>query len=204
MPTLPATWLRPFYLDLCRAHGAPSGIPAGPVRVDPVQSRDISDAYLSATETLQDPATRAAYRALAAECYGIVDALRAEGLDVIYTPDDPYQNSADMIGDVRDNRRLRVFTGGAPHSLLGAANDAFRAVHDALGHAVVGNGFGAVGEETAYRVQRAAHSPLARRALTTETRGQTAVFRFGPTPGAYAPQRALILPAWADTILSGY
>ena len=51
--------------------------------------------------------------------------------------------------------------------------DKFRAVHDYFGHIKDGNGFRAGGEENAWRSHAAMYSPLARRAMTTETRGGT-------------------------------
>ena len=51
-------------------------------------------------------------------------------------------------------------------------NDIFRAVHDYYGHAKEGVGFRADGEENAWRSHATMFSPLARLALTNETRGQ--------------------------------
>lgn len=55
-----------------------------------------------------------------------------------------------------------------------------RAVHDLFGHAEFGNGFGAAGEENAWRNHMSMFTPLAQKALTTTTRGQNSWVNFGP------------------------
>ena len=57
-------------------------------------------------------------------------------------------------------------------------NDLFRAVHDYFGHAKEGFQFGPRGEENAWRVHSQMYSPSARRAMTTETRGQNSWVNF--------------------------
>src|SRR5699024_4310787 len=107
------------------------------------------------------------------------------------------------IEDVRDNNHLYIFgtnDGHEPDTVLdpsdnpigreanhrdvhGApmlANDAFRAGHDYFGHAEEGVGFRAAGEENAWRAHASMHSPLARRAMTSETRGQNSWVNYGP------------------------
>jgi hypothetical protein len=59
-------------------------------------------------------------------------------------------------------------------------NDLFRVIHDYFGHYKGGNGFRALGEENAYRYHCGMFSPLARKALTTETRGQNSWLNYGP------------------------
>ena len=60
------------------------------------------------------------------------------------------------------------------------ANDLFRWVHDAFGHGIEPHQFGPLGEDNAYREHMSMFSPLAQRALTTETRGQNSWVNFGP------------------------
>ena len=57
-------------------------------------------------------------------------------------------------------------------------NDVFRFVHDFFGHTELGNGFGPIGEENAWMVHSRMYSPEARRAMTTETRGQNSWVNF--------------------------
>ena len=85
-------------------------------------------------------------------------------------------------------------------------NDIFRAIHDYYGHAKEGLGFRADGEENAWRSHAAMFSPLARLAMTTETRGQNSWLNYGPhgdknrtartEDTMFAPQKIGIMPAW--------
>jgi hypothetical protein len=60
-----------------------------------------------------------------------------------------------------------------PHPLLSAEeNDMFRAVHDFFGHAASGRGVAQNGEEAAWVSHSQMFSTEARKAMTTETRGQ--------------------------------
>jgi hypothetical protein len=85
------------------------------------------------------------------------------------------------------------------------ANDQFRIVHDVLGHAKEGYGFGAQGEENAWNHHKQMYSPEAQKALTAETRGQNNHVNFGPhaehnkanpAQTIYAPQKAGLMPDW--------
>jgi len=88
------------------------------------------------------------------------------------------------------------------------ANDVFRVVHDYFGHIKNGVGFRARGEENAWQSHAAMYSPLARRAMTSETRGQNSWVNFGPeaafnatASGAdtvYADQKTGLLPLWVS------
>lgn len=123
---------------------------------------------------------------------------------------EPYPDSAAMMHDLRHNRHMHFFTTvpvgstqeahfgsddngmAQDHPLLEPTgyysvqghpllyNDVFRAVHDAFGHATEGHQFGAKGEENAWRKHAGMYSPLARAALTSETRGQNSWVNFGP------------------------
>lgn len=86
------------------------------------------------------------------------------------------------------------------------ANDIFRAVHDYFGHIANGVGFRADGEENAWREHSAMYSPLARQAMTTETRGQNSWVNYGPygeenrtassADTHFADQKTGLLPRW--------
>ena len=97
------------------------------------------------------------------------------GITVRVVDEDPYPDAESMVADVRQ-RRLKVWASSAtgnPHPYLSdGENDMFRAVHDVFGHAAAGRGFDPHGEEAAWLKHSGMYSPLARRALTTETRGQ--------------------------------
>ena len=96
--------------------------------------------------------------------------------------------SKDMMADVHGNKHLYVFQGGDPHDFLNRVdkasglneNEKFRAVHDLLGHAIYGNQFGPKGEEVAWAIHQQMYSPLARLAMTAETRGQNSLVNYSP------------------------
>jgi hypothetical protein len=99
-----------------------------------------------------------------------------------------YNSSKEMAADVHGNKHLYVFQGGDPHDFLNRVdpntglneNEKFRAVHDLLGHAIYGNQFGPKGEETAWAIHSQMYSPLARLAMTAETRGQNSMVNYSP------------------------
>jgi hypothetical protein len=99
-----------------------------------------------------------------------------------------YNGAMDMASDVHGNKHLYVYQGGDPHDFLNRLdkasglneNEKFRAVHDLLGHAIYGNQFGPKGEEIAWAVHQQMYSPLARLAMTAETRGQNSMVNYSP------------------------
>ena len=142
---------------------------------------------------------------------------------------DPYDDSPRMaIDDINDNNHMWVFStrdgfgtsdfDPTDNPLLAEteftdingtpmlANDLFRVVHDYFGHAKEGVGFRAAGEENAWRAHSAMFSPLARKALTTETRGQNSWLNYGPygetnrtaktKDTMFADQKIGLLPDW--------
>lgn len=118
------------------------------------------------------------------------------GLNVEVTQHDPYAGPSEMWHDVRENNRLRVLstaTTGAHPIFSNMQNDQFRAVHDAFGHLATGRGVDRHGEEAAFQSHSSMFSPLARRALASETRGQnSAMITAG---GQFQPQKVALLPA---------
>ena len=119
------------------------------------------------------------------------------GVTVVIWSRDPYPGAAAMMAELEERRRLRVYSTtacGNPHPYLtDYQNDMFRAVHDAFGHAGTGSDFDADGEEAAWLAHSHLYSPLARRALTTETRGQQAALLYGDQDG-FPPQKLCLLP----------
>ena len=99
-----------------------------------------------------------------------------------------YIDSSNMLHDLHDNGHLFVYQGGDKHDFLNNIdpktglneNEKFRAVHDALGHGIYGNTFGAEGEERAWGVHSQMYSPLAQLAMTAETRGQNSYVNYTP------------------------
>ncbi|MFB9187105.1 hypothetical protein ACFFX1_54045 [Dactylosporangium sucinum] len=171
------------------------------VRLDPALGNAIADAYLAAPG--RDERAFVAYAEFCAHTMRQYQFLigRVEfgglGVAVRVVDDDPYPDAAAMVEDVR-HRRLRVFASAAtgnPHPYLSdGENDMFRAVHDAFGHAASGRGFDAHGEEAAWLKHGVMYPPLARRALTTEIRGQTCALVFRRTGRGFPEQKAALLP----------
>ncbi|WP_433533001.1 hypothetical protein ACQPYA_13940 [Micromonospora sp. CA-263727] len=168
------------------------------MRLDPVVGAAIADAYVAAP--VRDERAYAAYAAFCRETmrqyHFLVGRVEFGGLGVAVriVDEDPYVDAMSMVDDVRC-RRLRVWASAAgdnPHPYLSdGENDMFRAVHDVFGHAASGRGFDRHGEEAAWLKHSTMYSPLARRAMTTETRGQNCAQVFG---GRFAVQKAVLLP----------
>lgn len=213
----------PEVRDVGNDYNAKRGLP--PVRHDEyVQVHEgrggaIAEAYEALpVDDSANPVVREAYDALAEEIQAQWDHLQEQGYRMEpWTADgQPYRNSDEMIADVRQNKHVYFFTGGGPHALFDvvdpatglSVNDKFRAIHDVLGHAGGGYGFGARGEENAWRAHSQMFSDKARRAMTTETRGQNSWVNFGqqnynPNGTAknlpledrpFAPQKVAVLP----------
>jgi hypothetical protein len=179
-----------------------------------------------------DPEVAAAYNAMIEETKDQYRDILDSGLKVQFIKgEDPYGNPRNVILDVVNNNHMWVFStvdgfgsdadlDVSDNPLLQAtefetadgdpmlANDVFRVVHDYFGHIKNGVGFRARGEENAWQAHAAMYSPLARRAMTTETRGQNSYVNFGPNRdfnltanGAdtvYADQKVGLLPLWVS------
>ncbi|RZO82970.1 MAG: hypothetical protein EVA65_15620 [Oceanococcus sp.] len=203
-------------------------------RVEPARAARIADAYDAMEHAPQDPEVAAAYDAMIAETEAQYQAVLDSGLQVEFIDfdrqGDPYEESPRaMTDDVRQNNHMYVFStrdgfgsddtfdpvdnpllretqftdaNGQPMLV----NDLFRVVHDYFGHVKEGVGFRAAGEENAWRAHSAMYSPLARKAMTSETRGQNSWVNYGPhgefnrTASAadthYADQKIGLLPGW--------
>lgn len=173
------------------------------MKLDVENSKRIAEEFDKMQATPNDPQTKAAYKAMIDETLDQYKKILSKGYEVEINNSEPYDSSADMIKDLRDNKRMRIFSTEsgfgdeaitdeqrADNPLLQEtefkdanglpllANDVFRFVHDFFGHAKFGNGFGAVGEENAWNIHARMYSPLARRAMTTETRGQNSWVNF--------------------------
>jgi len=230
--------------DVANAYMAARGLGPAPttyVKVDPERAARIAAAYEKAEHSPQDPEVKAAYRAMIDETLAQYREVLKTGLTIEFIEgEDPYAASPRMaILDVVENNHLWVFptTDGFGSSALDVsdnplleetafeisgrkalANDIFRVVHDYFGHIKDGVGFRADGEENAWRSHSAMYSPLARRAMTSETRGQNSWVNYGPNGKAnqtatsadtvYADQKTVLLPEWvsedgaAETIAS--
>ncbi len=145
----------------------------------------------------KNPEVVKAYENLTTEVLEQHKAMTDSGLKIELVSENPYASSKEMIEDVKRGKLKvqrtdpqtfgsspEVFTAGNHPMLkdsglkdvngqLMLVNDVFRGVHDYIAHAAFGSTFGALGEEAAWKAHLATiKDPLARRALTTETRGQ--------------------------------
>jgi len=170
-------------------------------------SKAMADVYEAAKNTPLDEDVQRAYKALAKESKEQFEALKKDGyvVELWDGANQPYENSTEMVEDLKDNKHLYVFSTEEGFGEKGITaknrrenpmladsgykdangkklllNDLFRFVHDAFGHGKLGNSFGPVGEENAWYVHSQMFSPEARRAMTSETRGQNSWVNFGP------------------------
>lgn len=217
------------------------------------EHKAIADVYESLpADASDDPATQRGYEALVKETLRQYDAAIAGGLKVEAWAgeSEPYPSSTAMHEDLTKNNHLYFLRtdagfgsdgGAANHPLLSKtpytvrrsdgkthamlANDVFRVVHDWLAHGVYNNQFGPLGEEKAWAVHMSTIAdPDARRALTTETRGQNSWVNYGPhlrdadgniaqrgeagyvppTQRPFAPQKYVLFPlAYSQPITEG-
>jgi len=172
-------------------------------KLDEPRARRIAQAFEALESDPENPEVKEAYQAMINETIEQYNAIIEAGYTLEVNNAEPYQSSQEMTEDLRNNKNLKIFStesgfgeGGitdadrASNPLLAPtefkdkngvpllANDIFRFVHDFFGHAKMGNGFGPIGEENAWNVHSRMYSPKARRAMTTETRGQNSWVNF--------------------------
>jgi GNAT superfamily N-acetyltransferase len=199
-------------------------------RVDPARAKRIAQAFEEMKHEPNNPVVKRAYDAMINETVEQFDEIQKTGLKIEFIKPgqkDPYAASPRLaIEDVRKNNHLWVFptdlgfgsddkyakdnpmlrdTGITVDGRRLVANDVFRIVHDYFGHVAEANGFRADGEENAWQIHARMYSPLARRAMTTETRGQNSWVNYGPygeknrkassAETVYADQKIGLLPA---------
>lgn len=228
-PHQPAREVAAMYM---KEAGLPYHPPETYVRVQPSRARNIADMFTAMKHEPTSDEVRASYTAMVKETLKQWEAIKATGLKVEPIErgsKDPYAATPRMaILDVTENNHLWFFPtrdgfgSGSEQDIVGnplldpvgekinghelVANDVFRIVHDYFGHIKEGVGFKADGEENAWRMHSAMYSELARKAMTTETRGQNSWVNFGPyeehnahATGAdtiFAPQKIGLMPDW--------
>jgi hypothetical protein len=215
--------------------GLPYNPPKKYAKVDMARAKRLSDEYDRMADDPDHPLVKAAYDALARETMAQYQAAKAAGFKAEFwdpgKEKDPYEASPRLVTeDVNKNHHMYVFpthfgygseeispedrkrnplladSGERWNGHIVTVNDIFRAVHDYFGHAKEGVGFRHDGEENAWRSHASMYSPLARLALTSETRGQNSWVNFGKhgennrnassEDTVYAPQKVGIMPAW--------
>ena len=218
-----------------RDAGLPYNPPRKYAKVDPDRGKRIADEYTRMSDDADHPLVKAAYDAMVKETMAQYRAAKAGGLKLeFWNPDkekDPYEASPRLaIEDVNKNHHMYIFptnfgfgekeispedirrnplladSGERWNGIPVTVNDLFRAVHDYFGHAKEGVGFRGDGEENAWRSHAAMYSPLARLALTSETRGQNSWLNYGPhgeknrnartEDTVFADQKVGVMPPW--------
>jgi len=170
--------------------------------MNPQRGKRIADYFEALEHTPNDPITQASYQQLAIEVrqqYEFAQYCMGIHFEPWFGDTEPYDSSCAMFADVHQNRHLyflitqshfgreTVFTQNYMLEKTGVIvdgyeltiNDMFRAIHDLFGHGMEGYGFSAIGEEKAWYTHLTFFSPLARPALTTETRGQNSWVNYG-------------------------
>jgi hypothetical protein len=146
--------------------------------------------------------------------YNAIRDLRNNKRMSVYGTYDGYGTLDDFKADLADPNRIMLQDSGLRwkdqrgKEQIVTNNDLFRAVHDAFGHSLEGAGFRARGEENAFQAHMKMFTGPARRALTTETRGQNSWLNYGPygsknrTAGVsdtvFADQKMGLMPEWTS------
>ena len=202
--------IRQVARDYMAQSGLPYSPPTKYAKVDPKRAARIASDYTAMEDNPNDPLTKASYDAMIKETMDQYRAAKKSGLNIeFWNPrkqEDPYKASPRLATeDIRNNHHMWVFptysgygsgepigeddakknpllqlTGEKWNGIPVTVNDVFRAIHDYYGHAKEGLGFRADGEENAWRAHASMFSPLARMAMTSETRGQNSWLNYGP------------------------
>lgn len=168
----------------------------------PAVSRMISEAYEQAETGMTTEEVREAYKALERETLQQYEFIVNKGLKVSrWTGEgEPYPNSKSMLKDVRENNHLYFLPNSEAFGKEGdevegraglnmtdvyledgyrmTLSEVFRVVHDYFGHGILGNQFGAVGEENATLQHLDLYSFEALPAVIFQTRGQNSWVNF--------------------------
>jgi hypothetical protein len=196
------------------------------VKINPEHGKIIANAYENMKHDPNHPEVKAAYGALVDETKKQFKDMLNQGLKISKITDpkhNPYPTSKHLHADV-DKGHMWLFPtelgfgseADMPkdHPMLQPtefmhegkpllANDVFRLVHDSIHHKLR-NGFGPKGEHESFLEHKKTYSPLAQKALATETMGQNSYVNFSSEIGhlnqekpgsAYAPQKAGLLPS---------
>lgn len=167
------------------------------IMVNETTGRKIAELYMSAPNNDERRETIDAYRAFAFETEQQYKEL-GNVLSLGVQSSDPYSSYQDMRADVSQGRLdvLSTASSGSHPYMTDSQNDMFRAVHDFHGHYMTGRDFSRHGEEAAWTRHSLMYSPLARRAMTTETRGQNSAFIFALGGKTFPTQKLTLLPEW--------
>ena len=165
-------------------------------------SKMIANAYQSIKNEPTKQEVKVAYDAFVSETKKQYEFIIKKGLKVIRHQEagEPYSNSKEMLQDIRENNTLRFL----PNEVAFGQGDVdvsdniglqpsgikledgyeltnsemFRVVHDYFGHGILGNQFGAIGEENATLQHLDLYSDVAAPAVIFQTRGQNSWVNF--------------------------
>lgn len=165
-------------------------------------SKMIADAYQFIKNEPTKQEVKVAYDAMMDETKDQYNFIVSKGLKVIRHQEagEPYSNSKEMLQDIRENNTLRFL----PNEVAFGQGDVdvsdniglqpsgvkledgyeltnsemFRVVHDYFGHGILGNQFGAIGEENATLQHLDLYSDVAAPAVIFQTRGQNSWVNF--------------------------
>lgn len=220
-----------------KSAGLPYSPPTDYAKLDKERAAKIADEYDKMKDDPTNPEVKASYEAMAKETLAQWEAIKQTGLQVEWVKPgqkDPYAlsprlaamdvsqnnhwwgfptdlgygNKLDKSNDKAETNPMLRPTGEVIDGRPVVVNDVFRIVHDMMGHLKEGNGFRAEGEENAWRSHASMYSDLARKAMTSETRGQNSWVNYGPhgttnrTADAehtvFAPQKIGLMPDWTE------
>jgi hypothetical protein len=175
------------------------------IQASPVWGPEIGRLFMNASPFITTLA-REAYAQFADQVNQQFERMLSTGLYVSFQDEDPYTDASDMFYDVLECNTLRVYRTSADqrHPILSdETNNRFRAVHDFYGHLGSRRGFDRHGEEAAWVKHSPMFTGLARRAMTTETRGQSSALCWITSPD-FPEQKAVLLPDWVSEIPAQY
>lgn len=168
----------------------------------PDVSSMMAKTYVDIPANSKDEKVVSAYDALEKETLSQYDFIISKGLKVekYYGEGEPYADSNAMLNDLRNNNTLKFLPnenafgedinkvtenrGLKPSGRFLEDNyeltisEVFRVVHDYFGHGILGNQFGAIGEENATLQHLDIYSDVAAPAVIFQTRGQNSWVNF--------------------------
>jgi len=190
--------------------GMPNTRPDRYVQVNEELARRIAKDFDEAKHDPTNPEVIQAYKAMADETFNQWLFIKDTGIQIEFikpNQSNPYpKGSKDLLQDINNNHMWVFATDDgfgseaiteqdiAENPLLQTTgeiidgrdvryNDLFRIVHDYFGHALEGATFTARGEENAWQAHSRMYTPLAARAMTTETRGQNSWLNYSDAVG---------------------
>jgi len=173
------------------------------ISMNPQHGRTIADAFDTMQHTPNSPKVKASYGAFINETNDQARALQKSGVKFEAGKQGGYESHNDMHSDIEKNKHLfyrisdkdyKGFEDNPMFKLTNIknsaglrmrANDVFRAVHDINGHNLAGRStFTPSGEHKAFLQHRKMYTPLASKALFTETAAQANWTNFSKKHGA--------------------